>query len=62
MPFAAAKNIVMAGYGVNQSKIKPTRRPRAEVQNSIRIMLIMELKHLLYQIVNVHFYHFRRRV
>ena len=24
MPFAAAKNIVMAGYGVNQSKIKPT--------------------------------------
>ena len=30
--------------------------------NAIRIISIMELKHLLYQIVNVHFYHFRRRV
>ena len=57
-----SQNIVMAGYSVKQSKIKPIRRPRAGVQNSIRIISIMELKTKLYQIVNMIFYHFRRPV
>jgi hypothetical protein len=52
----------MTAVGAEQPKIKPTRHPRAGVQNSIRIMLIMELKDQLYQIVNAYLYQFRRPV
>jgi hypothetical protein len=53
-----SRNIVMAGYSVKQSKIKPIRRPRAGVQNSIRIIVLMEVEVYLNQMVNMHFYQF----